>query len=126
MTALQDILQTINSIKKKGSELTKSEILEVLNATKAITKHQDIITSMISIFNTLLSKSNSKIENLSQRELQVLLYIGQGLRSKAIALQLNLKVSTIETHRKNIIKKLNLVGKNKLIEYAILYNLQHQ
>ncbi len=126
MTALQDILQTINSIKKKGSELTKSEILEVLNATKAITKHQNIITSMISIFNTLLSKSNSKIENLSQRELQVLLYIGQGLRSKAIALQLNLKVSTIETHRKNIIKKLNLVGKNKLIEYAILYNLQHQ
>ncbi|VAV85736.1 hypothetical protein MNBD_BACTEROID02-34 [hydrothermal vent metagenome] len=50
--------------------------------------------------------------------------MGNGNESKTIAIQLELSTSTIETHRKNIRKKLGLVGNGKLLEYAILNNLQ--
>ena len=36
---------------------------------------------------------------------------------------LQIKLSTVETHRKNIRRKLKIKGKGKLYEYAIISNL---
>lgn len=126
MTALQHLLHTISDIKKKGNKISENEILKLLEATKSITKHKKKICTLISFYTTLNTKTNTLSNTLSRRELQVLKYIGTGMRSKDIATKLNLSISTIETHRKNIIKKLKLVGKNKLIAYAFLYNLQYK
>lgn len=124
MTAIKEILKTINDLKKKESSLSKDDVLSVLKATKTITKHKQIVNSLISLFKTLDSKTFYKVETLTKRELQILKCVGNGKNTKDIALLLNLKSSTIETHRKNIRKKLGLVGKGKLIEYAILNNLK--
>ena len=122
MTALKEILQTINRIKNEGHLLSKEEILSTLEATKAITIHKETLNSLIFFFTTLdIKKKNN---TLTKRELQVLQYIGNGISSIHIAKKLNLSASTIETHRKNIKKKLGLIGKGKLIEYAILNNLR--
>ncbi|MEW4922778.1 LuxR C-terminal-related transcriptional regulator [Algibacter sp. 2305UL17-15] len=124
MIAHKEIIKTINTLKKNGAVLSKNGILKVLNATKSITTHKETVDSLILFLTTLDPKYEHKIEKLTKRELQVLKFVGQGNSSFKIAKELNLSLSTIETHRKNIRKKLKLVGKGKLIEFAILHNLR--
>ncbi len=60
------------------------------------------------------------INNLTNRQMEVLLMIGQGQTTSTIAETLTLSVKTIETHRSHIIKKLYLKNDFELIRYAIL------
>ncbi len=55
---------------------------------------------------------------LSVREIEIIGLIGQGKSNKEIALDLELSNYTIETHRKNIYRKLNLQGTAELIRFA--------
>ena len=56
---------------------------------------------------------------LSDRERQILAFLAQGQSSKHIANQLDLSVRTVESHRQNIRRKLNLAGQAELIKYAV-------
>ncbi|WP_294001457.1 response regulator transcription factor [Sphaerotilus sp.] len=56
---------------------------------------------------------------LSDREQQILTFLGQGHPSKVIASALDLSVRTVESHRQSIRRKLNLAGQAELIKYAV-------
>jgi DNA-binding NarL/FixJ family response regulator len=56
---------------------------------------------------------------LSEREQQILALLGQGQSSKQIARTLDIGVRTVETHRQNIRRKLDLAGQAELIRYAV-------
>ncbi|SEK36297.1 two component transcriptional regulator, LuxR family [Roseateles sp. YR242] len=56
---------------------------------------------------------------LSPRESEILTALGRGESSKQIAKTLNLSVRTVETHRQNIKRKLELEGQAELIRYAV-------
>jgi DNA-binding NarL/FixJ family response regulator len=56
---------------------------------------------------------------LSPREREVLQLLAEGLTSKEIANKLDLAVSTIETHRKQIMAKLELRSVAELTKFAI-------
>jgi DNA-binding NarL/FixJ family response regulator len=58
------------------------------------------------------------INSLTDRELEVLQLIGQGLNTADIADRLALSGKTIETYRSNIKTKLNLKDATELIRYA--------
>ncbi|SDR15139.1 regulatory protein, luxR family [Chryseobacterium soldanellicola] len=45
---------------------------------------------------------------LSQRELEILQYVGEGFTSKEIAAFLSISVNTVSRHRQNILEKLNV------------------
>lgn len=64
------------------------------------------------------------IDSLSDRELEVFGLIGRGRGPSEIAEQLHLSVKTIETHRENIKKKLNLRSGNELIRLAMQWTLE--
>ncbi|MBK6545229.1 MAG: response regulator transcription factor [Saprospiraceae bacterium] len=53
---------------------------------------------------------------LSKRELEIMDLIAQGLESKQIASLLYVSVHTVETHRRNIIKR---VGAKNIIEVTV-------
>ncbi len=59
------------------------------------------------------------IDSLSDRELEVFGLIGRGMGPSEIAEQLHLSVKTIETHRENIKKKLNLQSGGELTRLAV-------
>ena len=61
---------------------------------------------------------------LTPSEFEVLHLIGLGLGTSQISQQLNRSVKTIESHRANIKRKLDLKSGNELIHYA--YNLANQ
>lgn len=63
---------------------------------------------------------------LSNRELEVFEYIGQGLSTRQIAEQLHLSVKTIETHRESIKQKLNIQTSSELTCHAVQWVLEQQ
>lgn len=56
---------------------------------------------------------------LTAREREVLQLLAEGKSNKEAAALLNLSLHTVETHRGNILQKLNLHGQAELILYAI-------
>lgn len=64
------------------------------------------------------------MERLSDRELEVFEFIGRGLGTREIAEKLHLSVKTVEAHRQNIKKKLNLPDAKTLMQHAIHW-IQH-
>lgn len=64
------------------------------------------------------SRDDSRLSGLTPTEFEVLHLIGIGLGSNEIATSLNRSVKTIETHKANIKKKLNLKNANQLMLFA--------
>jgi DNA-binding NarL/FixJ family response regulator len=58
-------------------------------------------------------------KNITQREKDVLKLIGEGYRSREIADFLSISIKTVEKHRANIMKKLDLHNVSALTAYAI-------
>ena len=62
-------------------------------------------------------------ENLTDREYQVMLLIGEGDRVNDIAIQLDLSPKTISTYRSRILQKMKMEKTSDIIRYVILNNL---
>lgn len=60
---------------------------------------------------------NTGLNSLSQREIEIISYIKKGNSSKEIAEALNISVKTVEVHRYNILKKLNLKNAAALVNF---------
>lgn len=68
---------------------------------------------------SLEPKSNDAREALTGREQTVLLQLAQGNSNKDVALELEISVRTVETHRKNIKRKLGISSTAGLTRYAM-------
>jgi len=64
-------------------------------------------------------KAASSWETLTQREKEVLKMVGEGYKNKEIADFLCISVKTVQKHRANIMRKLNLHTASLLTSYAI-------
>jgi two-component system response regulator NreC len=58
-------------------------------------------------------------ELLTPREREILQLLGEGKANKEIATKLDLSLHTVETHRSNMLEKLNLHSTAELILYAV-------
>jgi DNA-binding NarL/FixJ family response regulator len=56
---------------------------------------------------------------LTDREKEVLQLLAEGRSNKEVATQLNVGVSTVETHRANLMQKLNLHSTAEIVLYAV-------
>jgi two-component system, NarL family, response regulator NreC len=65
------------------------------------------------------SGTDDPYDLLTPREREVLQLVAEGKSNKEVAQLLNLSVYTVETHRSNIMEKLNLHGVPELILYAV-------
>jgi DNA-binding NarL/FixJ family response regulator len=65
------------------------------------------------------ASANSPVELLSDREFEVFQLIGQGQTTRQIAHRLHLSVKTVEVHRANMKKKLELDSGMELVRFAI-------
>ncbi len=63
------------------------------------------------------------ISSITTRELEILNLIGQEKSGKDISEQLDISVNTVETHRKNLMKKLNVKSSIGLVLFATKHNL---
>ena len=70
-----------------------------------------------------LSLQDSIPEKLTKREMEVLQYLAEGLTTKAIAEKMFISNRTVETHRANMLKKLDAKNTAALIKRATQLNL---
>jgi len=101
-------------------ECDEAEILDAIQATQAQTK---FFCSRVLDF--ILEKSftpvvgSKKSTPLTPRETEIVVLSAQGLIAKEIAAQLNLSTHTVYTHKKRIMKKLELKSPVQLVMYAL-------
>lgn len=114
-----------------NSFLTKScGETEILDAVKATAKGEKFFCTKV--LDCLLEKTFSKKDNdcaptpLTPREIEIVRLVAQGLIAKEIAERLNLSTHTVYTHRKNIMKKLQLNTSSELVLYAVNQGLVSQ
>lgn len=61
--------------------------------------------------------------NLTKREKEILLYLKQTYTNQQIADTLHLSIYTVETHRKNIMQKLQLNSPAALVKFLVEFNI---
>jgi DNA-binding NarL/FixJ family response regulator len=66
----------------------------------------------------------SRIDSLSDREIEVFELIGRGMITKQIAAKLELSPKTVETYREHIKMKLNLANGTELTRHAVQWVLE--
>ncbi len=100
----------------RGYVLKDAPSNEIIHAIESIMSGQTYLSASIS---GRLSRSQTPRPVLSMRESEILGCLAKGYASKQVAQELGLSVRTVETHRQNIKRKLNLAGQAELIKYAI-------
>lgn len=100
--------------KNSSREEMIKAILEVFGGNKYIC---DEIKNNIS---ELILEENKDVPNvnaLTEREIQIINLIKEGLSSKEIASELNITLKTVEVHRHNVLKKLKLKNSASLVNF---------
>lgn len=81
-------------------------------------KNDDLSARISSMINNADSK-----ESLSEREKEIIVCLVQGMSNKEIASKLFISINTVITHRRNIVRKLQIHSLAGLTIYAIANNL---
>ena len=66
-----------------------------------------------------VNEHNSRNSTLTPREGEILKLLAEGNSVKEIAIMLNLSVKTVEAHKFNLMRKLDIHNKAQLVTYAI-------
>jgi len=65
------------------------------------------------------TRPQTSYDRLTGREREILKLLAEGLTVKEIAVRLNLSVKTVEAHKHNMMKKIDVHDRTELIKYAI-------
>ena len=110
----------------QGYILKTAKPLEVIQAVREVYAGKSVLdtklTSML-MAHVRQEKSGAQPPKLSQRELDVLNYVGRGYTNKAIGLQLDISPRTVQTHLARIYRKLDV--NNNALQNPI-YKLHNQ
>ncbi|HEY1262107.1 MAG TPA: response regulator transcription factor [Terriglobales bacterium] len=112
--------------------LRKSDAARSLKAAvEALQRGQTFVTSqiadrplegrMVDRDPTVLAKVGRN--RLTPREQEIVQYLAEGKTSKEVSALLGISVKTTETHRSNIMRKLNFHSVSQLVMYAVRNNL---
>lgn len=66
---------------------------------------------------------SERFRQLTEREIEILQLLAGGLNNPKIAKTLSISRNTVETHRKNLKRKLKIRSYNKLVKYALAFDL---
>ena len=105
----------------RGYVLKEQAARELVAALRQVLSGSIYLSPKISesVVTALLSKKEQLSDLLTPREKQVLQLIAEGKTTKDIASLLHLSVKTAESHRSNIMNRLNVHNVASLVRYAI-------
>jgi DNA-binding NarL/FixJ family response regulator len=109
--------------------ITKEEAtLDVVHALRAVLRGEFVLSPQLAsqvgaaLSGHTVHGTHISHHALSDRELQVLELIGEGLDRHQIAERLRLDVNTVETYRARLKEKLHLKDAHELLQHAIRFN----
>jgi len=126
---MYDTGQHIREILRAGASgyiLKKSPTQELVSAIQAVSKGEAFLCPSVAkqVLGEYLkqveqTKKEDSYDELTERELELVSLIAEGKTSKEIAELLNISVHTVQSHRLNLMKKLDIHDSGQLVRYAI-------
>ena len=123
------LIKEVLGMGAKGFVPKKSAGEHIVNAIRNVSKGQQYFSEEVKekMMKTLMGKpmhdkgtqEGMLINSLTRREYQILKLIAQQYTTKEIAKTLHVSDSTVETHRKNLIKKVNVKNSVGLAIFAM-------
>lgn len=110
-------------------DTNRSEMLEAIYTLRngfefyAKTITNILLASYLSDKDIDKKEKETRQKDLSTREMEVLKLFAEGMSNRCIAEQLFISVRTVETHKNNIMKKINLKTTVDLVKFAIKNNI---
>ena len=111
-----------------GYLLKEISIEEVADAVRAVVQGQTLISpsmasKLIAEFTSLAKRATDRqsvpVPRLTDRELDVLRLVAQGITNREIAEQLFIAENTVKNHVRNILEKLHLHSRMEAVLYAV-------
>jgi DNA-binding NarL/FixJ family response regulator len=121
----EQLIREALEIGARGFLLKSDAAKDLVAAVEALQRRTTFFTSSVTemVLNGYLQpRSNDKpVKNcLTAREREVVQLLAESKSSKEIAVSLDLSVKTVETHRTNIMRKLDLHSIAAVVRYAVL------
>jgi len=103
-TGIDELLEAINVIHQRSSYFNKDISDTILNSILIRSRGKD---------------TESNLDDLTKREIEIIKLVVEGLTNKEIAEQLYISIRTVDSHKNNIMNKLNLKSSVELVKFAI-------
>ena len=120
MLTMHDSREYITKVLKAGAKgyiLKDVSSNEMISAIKAVYIGKTYYSSGVT--DILLNEGPKKEVPLTDREKTILCLLAEGNSNKHVARELDISVRTVETHRRNIKRKLDVKTSAGLVKYAI-------
>lgn len=142
-----DVAQKLNDLKdiivryypRRNSDLINSALYDIINCEKEILDHCGIEDTLFEpavkeieqrlgrhsaeVRKSNVSNTNTAINNLSEREKEIIRMVACGFSNKEIADRLCISVNTVTTHRRNLSSKLDIHSTAALTIFAVMNHL---
>jgi DNA-binding NarL/FixJ family response regulator len=133
ITDSEQMAQELLRVGAKGYVLKSDAATDLVNAVEALQLNRTFFNSGIEqmVLEGYLSGGGPSlakicgVSNLTSREREVLQLLAEGKTTKQVAVALGLSVKTAETHRSNIMRKLDLHSVSELVLYAVRNDIIH-
>jgi DNA-binding NarL/FixJ family response regulator len=116
-------LQAALNAGAQGFVAKQSDFGEMEQAIDAIAQGQTYVSPSACIGNSAAngatSQENTSAAILSKREHEIFMLLAQGKKNREIGKQLSISTRTVDTHRSNILKKLQMKSNAELVRMAI-------
>lgn len=124
--SMHEEVQVIRRMLKAGASgylLKNASHQEVLKAIKVVMKGERYFgQEVLDIMTQSITSDGEDIDEeitLSNREKEVLQYVAKEFTNQEIAEEINISLRTVETHKRNLIKKLRVKNVVGLVRFAI-------
>jgi DNA-binding NarL/FixJ family response regulator len=105
-------------MKRAGGGRVVEAIREVLQGRVAVSS--ETATRLLDEYSGRKTRStHTNLPHLTDREFEIFHFIGEAKSNREIAEELHLSPKTVETHRLNLMKKLNLKSRAELLRFAL-------
>lgn len=120
----EQMIQGVLDAGARGYILKDDADRNLLAAVEAVRKHKPYLSSRVSAAVSSLALSDvpqgeRPARPLTPREREIVQLLAEGKSNKEIASYLHISVKTAETHRANIMLKLNFHSVTELVRYAV-------
>jgi DNA-binding NarL/FixJ family response regulator len=131
ITDADEMVRAVLDAGARGFVLKSDAARDLLAAVEALQSNKTFFTSRVSEMvlggylgrNRHTTDSEVALPSLTPREREIVQLLAEGKSTKEVASHLNLSIKTAETHRSNIMRKLNLHSVSALVLYAVRNNM---
>lgn len=126
----EQIVREVLDAGARGYVLKSDAGRDLVAAVEALCQHRTFFSSKISemllrsyIRPTRTDQPETVRSRLTAREREIVQLLAEGKSNKEVATSLNISIKTAETHRTNIMNKLDLRSVTELVRYAVRNNI---